>query len=62
LEKYAVNLLRDEKPQQWKEIKLSTTIIQNMVLPVHGAKDVLKQMGYTEVVLHAAVLCMIVIF
>jgi hypothetical protein len=49
LEKYAINLLRDEKPQQWKEIKFSTSIIQNMVYPVEGALNVLKQMGYTEV-------------
>ena len=44
-----MNLLRDEKPPQWKEIKFSTSIIHNMVFPVIGAVDVLKQMGYTEV-------------
>ena len=49
LEKYAMNLLREEKPPQWKEIKFSTSIIHEMVFPVNGALDVLKQMGYTEV-------------
>ena len=44
-----MNLLREEKPPQWKEIKFSTSIIHNMVFPVIGAVDVLKQMGYTEV-------------
>ena len=44
-----MNLLREEKPPQWKEIKFSTSIIHEMVFPVNGALDVLKQMGYTEV-------------
>ncbi|XP_028391696.1 LOW QUALITY PROTEIN: uncharacterized protein LOC114516423 [Dendronephthya gigantea] len=48
LEKYAVNLLREDKPPQWKVLKYNISIIQNMVLPVNGALNVLKKMGYTQ--------------
>ena len=49
LEKYATNLLKDEKHRQWRIIKFNLGIIQNQVFPVRGATDVLKQMGYTEI-------------
>lgn len=49
LEKYATNLLKDEKHPQWRIVKFNLNIIQNQVFPVQGAVEVLKQMGYTVV-------------
>ena len=49
LEKYAINLLCDEKPQRWREIKTNASAIKDLFLHVHGALGVLRQMGYTQV-------------
>ena len=49
LEKYATNLLKDEKHRQWRIVKFNLSIIQNQVFPVQGAAEVLMQMGYTEI-------------
>lgn len=48
-----MNLLRDDKPPQWKEVKFSMKIIEDKVIPVKGALDVLKQMGYSDVSLES---------
>lgn len=48
LEKYAVNLLKTNRPQYWRQIKYSNGVFQARVDCMAGARDILKQMGYSE--------------
>lgn len=48
LEKYAVNLLKPNRPQYWRQIKYSNGVFQARVDCMAGARDILKQMGYSE--------------
>jgi hypothetical protein len=48
LEKYAVNLLKPNRPQYWRQIKYSNGVFQARVDCMKGAHDILKQMGYSE--------------
>ena len=48
LEKYAVNLLKLNRPQYWRQIKYSNGVFQARVDCMKGSRDILKQMGYSK--------------
>ncbi|XP_038067939.1 uncharacterized protein LOC119737561 [Patiria miniata] len=50
LEKYGRNLLKPERPQLWKCIYFANSVFRMRVDIIKGARDVLKLMGYSEVV------------
>ncbi len=45
--KYAVNLMKTNRPRSWRSIKTTTRFFQTRVACMKGALDVLKAMGYT---------------
>ncbi|XP_039261476.2 uncharacterized protein LOC120337678 isoform X1 [Styela clava] len=51
LERYGKNLLRSERPAQWRVVRLSNNIFKLEVDIVRGARDILKLLGYTTLVL-----------
>ncbi|XP_022084014.1 E3 ubiquitin-protein ligase RNF31-like isoform X2 [Acanthaster planci] len=50
LEKYGRNLLKPERPPLWKCIYFANSVFRTRVDIIKGARDVLKLMGYSEVV------------
>ncbi|XP_072022934.1 LOW QUALITY PROTEIN: uncharacterized protein [Amphiura filiformis] len=50
LEKYGRNLLKSNRPSQWKTISFSNAVFRTRVGIIKGARDVLNLLGYTEVV------------
>ncbi|XP_078490746.1 E3 ubiquitin-protein ligase RNF31 [Ciona intestinalis] len=47
LEKYGKNLIKDEKPPQWRVVRFSNQIFHSKVDTIQGARDILNLMGYT---------------
>ena len=54
LEKYGTNLLRKDRPSQWRVIRWSNPIFQSYVDIIKGSRSILQQMGYLESIVDGA--------
>ena len=48
LEKYGKNLLRNDRPEHWKVVRLSNVYFHDKVDNIIGSRCILQQMGYTD--------------
>lgn len=46
--KYAINLLKPDRPRSWRSIQTTTTFFKACVASMKGATDILKEIGYTK--------------
>ena len=48
MEKYASNLIKENRPPYWRTVKFTSSLIQVHVAQLIGSRDILSQIGYTE--------------
>lgn len=48
LEKYASNLIKENRPPYWRNVKFTSSLVQLHVGRLIGSRDILSQMGYTQ--------------
>ena len=48
MEKYASNLIKENRPPYWRNVKFTSSLVQLHVGRLIGSRDILSQMGYTQ--------------